>query len=141
MGHFGEGPFVLAGIRSCSRVCCCSILGRGLLAREPDAVANPFYLLAPSWLIYPLVGLATIATVIASQAFTQWAFSPPPSKRSTWGICPAWAFSIPSAVHIGQIYVPVVDWLSVHRDDRSGPAVRLVDQLGRRLWHCRRPAP
>jgi KUP system potassium uptake protein len=85
-------------------------LGQGaLLLREPDAVANPFYLLAPSWLIYPLVGLATIATVIASQALLSGAFSLT-QQAIHLGYLPRMGIQHTSAVHIGQIYVPVVNW-------------------------------
>ena len=94
MGHFGRGPIRLGWYIVVLPSLLLQYLGQGaLLLREPEAVANPFYLLAPSWLIYPLVGLATIATVIASQALLSGAFSSP-SKQSIWDICLAWAFSI-----------------------------------------------
>src|SRR6476620_8790572 len=85
-------------------------MGQGaLLLRQPDAVANPFYLLAPSLLVYPLVGLATVATVIASQALLSGAFSLT-HQAIHLGYLPRMHIAHTSSAHIGQIYVPVVNW-------------------------------
>jgi KUP system potassium uptake protein len=110
MGHFGRGPIRLSWYTIVLPSLLLQYLGQGaLLLREPDAVANPFYLLAPSWLIYPLVGLATIATVIASQALLSGAFSLT-QQAIHLGYLPRMGIQHTSAVHIGQIYVPVVNW-------------------------------
>jgi len=110
MGHFGRGPIRLSWYAIVLPSLLLQYLGQGaLLLREPDAVANPFYLLAPSWLIYPLVGLATIATVIASQALLSGAFSLT-QQAIHLGYLPRMGIQHTSAVHIGQIYVPVVNW-------------------------------
>jgi len=110
MGHFGRGPIRLSWYTIVLPSLLLQYLGQGaLLLREPDAVANPFYLLAPSWLIYPLVGLATFATVIASQALLSGAFSLT-QQAIHLGYLPRMGIQHTSAVHIGQIYVPVVNW-------------------------------
>jgi KUP system potassium uptake protein len=110
MGHFGRGPIRLSWYTIVLPSLLLQYLGQGaLLLREPDAVANPFYLLAPSWLIYPLVALATIATVIASQALLSGAFSLT-QQAIHLGYLPRMGIQHTSAVHIGQIYVPVVNW-------------------------------
>jgi KUP system potassium uptake protein len=76
MGHFGKLPIRLAWFTLVLPAILLNYLGQGaLLLRDPDAIANPFYLLAPSWALYPLVALATIATVIASQAVISGVFS------------------------------------------------------------------
>jgi len=111
MGHFGRGPIRLGWYTVVLPSLLLQYLGQGaLLLREPEAVANPFYLLAPSWLIYPLVGLATIATVIASQALLSGAFSLT-QQAIHLGYLPRMGIQHTSAGHIGQIYVPVVNWL------------------------------
>ncbi|MEK9140396.1 MAG: KUP/HAK/KT family potassium transporter, partial [Nitrospirota bacterium] len=72
----GNLPFDSAGMAWSFHRSSCNTLGQGaLLARQPDALANPFYLLAPGWFLLPLVGLATLATIIASQAMLSGAFS------------------------------------------------------------------
>ena len=110
MGHFGKGPIRLGWYTIVLPSLLLQYLGQGaLLLREPEAVANPFYLLAPSWLIYPLVGLATIATVIASQALLSGAFSLT-QQAIHLGYLPRMSIQHTSAGHIGQIYVPVVNW-------------------------------
>ena len=111
MGHFGKRPIRLGWYTIVLPSLLLQYLGQGaLLLREPEAVANPFYLLAPSWLIYPLVGLATIATVIASQALLSGAFSLT-QQAIHLGYLPRMDIQHTSAGHIGQIYVPVVNWL------------------------------
>ena len=110
MGHFGKRPIRLGWYMIVLPSLLLQYLGQGaLLLREPAAVANPFYLLAPSWLLYPLVGLATIATVIASQALLSGAFSLT-QQAIHLGFLPRMGIQHTSAGHIGQIYVPVVNW-------------------------------
>ncbi len=110
MGHFGKGPIRLGWYTIVLPSLLLQYLGQGaLLLREPAAVANPFYLLAPNWFIYPLVGLATIATVIASQALLSGAFSLT-QQAIHFGYLPRMHIQHTSARHIGQIYVPVINW-------------------------------
>lgn len=111
MGHFGKEPIRLGWYTVVLPSLLLQYLGQGaLLLRQPEAVTNPFYLLAPSGLIYPLVGLATVATVIASQALLSGAFSLT-QQAIHLGYVPRMNIRHTSAAHIGQIYVPVVNWL------------------------------
>ncbi len=69
MGHFGKAPIRIAWFGLVFPALTLNYFGQGaLLIAQPDALDNPFYLLAPDWALYPLVALATAATVIASQA-------------------------------------------------------------------------
>jgi KUP system potassium uptake protein len=88
----------------------CNYLGQGaLLLRLPEAVANPFYRLAPTWALYPLVGLATLATIIASQALITGAFSLT-MQAENLGFLPRLRIVHTSARAYGQIYIPFVNW-------------------------------
>ncbi|GAC1401487.1 MAG: potassium transporter Kup [Chloroflexota bacterium] len=110
MGHFGKGPIRLGWSVVVLPSLLLQYLGQGaLLLRQPDAMANPFYLLAPTMLIYPLVGLATLATVIASQALLSGAFSLT-QQAIHLGYLPRMHIRHTSSAHIGQIYVPVINW-------------------------------
>jgi len=110
MGHFGKVPIRLSWYVVVLPSLLLQYMGQGaLLLRQPDAVANPFYLLAPSLLVYPLVGLATVATVIASQALLSGAFSLT-HQAIHLGYLPRMHIQHTSSAHIGQIYVPVVNW-------------------------------
>jgi KUP system potassium uptake protein len=84
-------------------------LGQGaLLVRQPEAVTNPFYLLAPGWFLLPLVVLATMATIIASQAMLSGAFSLT-HQAIQLGYLPRMDIRYTSASQIGQIYVPAMN--------------------------------
>jgi KUP system potassium uptake protein len=84
--------------------------GQGaLLLADPENVKNPFYLMAPHWALYPLVGLATCATVIASQALITAAFSVT-KQAIQLGYPAAHAHLHTSVKETGQIYVPFVNW-------------------------------
>jgi KUP system potassium uptake protein len=86
-------------------------LGQGaLLLREPEAIENPFFLLGPSWAVWPLVLLATLATVIASQALISGAFSLT-AQAMRLDYLPRIALRHTSDSHIGQVYVPTVNWI------------------------------
>jgi len=109
MGHFGRRPIRIAWFAFVLPALLLNYFGQGaLLLREPAAAANPFYHLAPSWALYPLVALATAATVIASQAIITGAFS------LTWqavqlGLLPRVRVVHTSEEEIGRIYIPVVN--------------------------------
>ena len=109
MGHFGRRPIRLAWFTVVLPALLLNDFGQGaLLLRDPALAANPFYHLAPSWALYPLVALATAATVIASQAVISGAFS------LTWqavqlGLLPRVRVIHTSEDEIGQIYIPLVN--------------------------------
>jgi KUP system potassium uptake protein len=85
--------------------------GQGaLLIDDPGDIDNPFYRLAPEWALYPLVVLATVATVIASQALISGAFSLT-RQAVQLGYCPRVRITHTSATQIGQIYIGAVNWL------------------------------
>jgi KUP system potassium uptake protein len=110
MGHFGRKPIKYAWFGLVLPCIYLNYLGQGaLVLGDAAAVRNPFFLLAPSWLLYPLVGLATLATIIASQAVISGAFSLT-RQAVQLGYCPRLTFIHTSAKEIGQIYVPGVNW-------------------------------
>jgi KUP system potassium uptake protein len=85
--------------------------GQGaLLIGHPDAIQNPFYLLAPTWALYPLLILSTLATVIASQAVISGAFSMT-RQAIQLGYCPRMNILHTSGEEKGQVYVPAINWL------------------------------
>src|SRR5204863_10036156 len=84
--------------------------GQGaLLLRHPDAAVNPFFRMAPAWALYPMVALATVAAIIASQAIISGAFSLT-MQAIQLGYMPRLRVNYTSERVIGQIYVPVVNW-------------------------------
>ena len=110
MGHFGLAPIRLAWFRAVLPALTLNYLGQGaLLLRDPNAIHNPFYRLAPGWALYPLVILATAATVIASQAVISGAFSLT-RQALQLGFLPRLAVRHSSPLEIGQVYVPFVNW-------------------------------
>lgn len=111
MGHFGKRPIRFAWLGIVYPALVINYFGQGaLLMRHPEAVENPFYLLAPSWGLYPLVILSTLATIIASQAVISGAFSLT-RQAVQLGYCPRLPIYHTSNEEIGQIYVPWVNWL------------------------------
>ena len=111
MGHFGRSPIRRAWLlRSCMPALVLNYFGQGALCSPiPTAIKNPFYLLAPSWALIPLVVLATCATVIASQAVISGAFSLTRAAIQM-GYCPRLQIEHTSERQIGQIYVPFINW-------------------------------
>jgi KUP system potassium uptake protein len=110
MGHFGPKPIRLAWFVLVFPALMINCLGQGALAlREPAALKNPFYLLAPEPLLLPLVVLATAATVIASQATISGAFSIT-LQATRLGYLPRVPVRHTSASERGQIYIPHVNW-------------------------------
>lgn len=111
MGHFGKQPIRWAWFTLVLPALLVNYFGQGaLLLTHPEAVSNPFFLMAPSWALYPLVLVATMATVIASQAVISGAFSIT-RQALQLGYCPRLEVRHSSAHEIGQIYVPPVNWL------------------------------
>ena len=113
MGHFGRRPIRTAWLGLVFPALLVNYYGQGaLLLNDPAALANPFFRLAPGWALYPLVVLATAATVIASQATISGAFSMA-QQASLLGLSPRISIQHTSASEHGQIYVPSVNWLQM----------------------------
>jgi KUP system potassium uptake protein len=110
MGHFGKKPIRLAWFFVVMPALTLNYFGQGaLLLSDPSAVANPFFNMAPDWLLVPLVGLATAATVIASQALISGAFSVT-KQVVQMGFLPRLQVLHTSVKDTGQIYIPFVNW-------------------------------
>ena len=111
MGHFGARPVRLAWYGLACPALMINYFGQGaLVMRSAEAVANPFYMLAPDWFVLPLVGLATAATVIASQATITGAYSMT-LQASRLGYLPRIRILHTSDTERGQIYIPSVNWI------------------------------
>lgn len=111
IGHFGTAPIRIAWFTVVLPGLMLNYFGQGaLLLIEPQAAVNPFYRMAPSWALYPLVTLATAAAVIASQAIISGAYSLT-MQAIQLGYSPRLRVLYTSAQIIGQIYVPFVNWV------------------------------
>ncbi|WP_206998242.1 potassium transporter Kup [Trinickia mobilis] len=111
MGHFGAKPIRMAWYVLVMPSLVLNYFGQGaLLMTDPKAIENPFFLLAPDWALLPLVVLSTVATVIASQAVISGAYSLT-SQAIQLGYVPRMKVLHTSELAIGQIYVPVVNWM------------------------------
>lgn len=110
MGHFGTRPIRLAWFTVVLPSLLLNYFGQGaLLLEHPDYAVNPFYRLAPSWALYPMVVLATAATVIASQAVISGAFSLT-MQAVQLGFIPRLKITHTSSLEYGQIYLPAINW-------------------------------
>jgi KUP system potassium uptake protein len=110
MGHFGRRPIQLVWFFYVLPALLLNYFGQGaLLLADPEALRNPFYMLAPEWALYPMIGLATAATVIASQAVISGAFSVT-RQVIQMGYAPRLIIRHTSATEAGQIYIPFVNW-------------------------------
>ena len=110
LGHFGKRPIRLAWFGVAMPALTLNYFGQGaLLLAEPEAVKNPFFMMAPDWALIPLVGLATLATVIASQALITGAFSVT-KQVIQLGYLPRLNILHTSVRDTGQIYIPLVNW-------------------------------
>lgn len=110
LGHFGKKPVRLAWFSVVMPALVINYFGQGaLLLANPAAVKNPFYMMAPDWALLPLVGLATMATVIASQALISGAFSVT-KQVIQLGYLPRLQIEHTSVKDTGQIYMPFVNW-------------------------------
>ena len=110
MGHFGRKPIRWAWFGFVVPALVLNYFGQGaVLLADPKAVQNPFYHLAPDWAVIPLVGLATCATVIASQAVISGAFSVA-RQAVQMGLLPRMQIVHTSGKSEGQIYVPFTNW-------------------------------
>jgi KUP system potassium uptake protein len=110
LGHFGKKPIRLAWFSVVMPALTLNYFGQGaLLLEHPEAVKNPFFLMAPDWALVPLVLLATLATVIASQALITGAFSVT-KQVIQLGYLPRLQIQHTSVHDTGQIYMPLVNW-------------------------------
>ncbi|HEX4984981.1 MAG TPA: potassium transporter Kup [Burkholderiales bacterium] len=111
MGHFGKKPIRLAWAFCVLPALLLNYFGQGaLILHDPGSIQNPFYHLAPEWALYPLVLLATIATVIASQAVISGTYSLT-RQAIQLGYCPRLEVTHTSESEIGQIYMPWINWV------------------------------
>ena len=140
MGHFGSKPIRIAWFWLVMPCLVLNYFGQGaLVLTDEKAASNPFFLLAPGWLQFPLVILATAATVIASQAVISGAFSIT-SQAIKLGYLPRMQVDYTSETEAGQIYVPLINFLLLRGRDvaggRASAALRIWPQ--RMGWPWRR---
>ena len=113
MGHFGKKPIRIAWFLIVAPALALNYLGQGaLLLSHPEAIANPFYQQLGAWSIYPLVALSTVATVIASQATIAGTFSIT-HQAIALGVLPRMRVIHTSDQEVGQIYIPLVNWMQL----------------------------
>jgi KUP system potassium uptake protein len=111
MGHFGRSPIRIAWVGLVLPALALNYLGQGaMLLAHPEGLENPFFLLYPSWALLPMVILATVATIIASQAVITGAFSIS-EQAMNLGVLPRFRVMRTSETEKGQIYVPFINWL------------------------------
>ena len=110
MGHFGRKPIRIGWFYVVFPALVANYLGQGaLLISDPQAIENPFFRLAPDWALYPLVALATAASIIASQALISGVYSLT-SQAISLGFCPRLRIIHTSSSEMGQIYIPSMNW-------------------------------
>jgi KUP system potassium uptake protein len=110
MGHFGRRPIRLTWFAFVLPALLLNYFGQGaMVIAHPETIEQPFYLMAPSWALYPLVGLTTVATVIASQAVISGAFSLT-RQAVQLGYLPRLGIKHTSEREIGQIYISAINW-------------------------------
>ena len=134
MGHVGRSPIRTTWYSIVLPSLLLSYAGQtALLLKHPSLNGNPFFLLAPGWAIYPLVGMATLATIIASQAIITGSFSLT-RQAMQLGWFPALRIRQTSSEEYGQIYVPLVNWtmmiFTVALTVEFGSSVRLAGAYG-----------
>jgi KUP system potassium uptake protein len=110
MGHFGRRPIRAAWLCVAMPALMLNYFGQGaILLREPAAARNPFFLVVPSWALYPMIGIATAAAIVASQALISGAFSLT-NQAVQLGYSPRVTIRHTSQSEFGQIYIPEVNW-------------------------------
>ncbi|PZN92323.1 MAG: potassium transporter Kup [Alphaproteobacteria bacterium] len=110
MGHFGRRPIQLSWLYFVMPALLLNYFGQSaLVLASPEKIANPFFLMVPDWARLPLVGLATMATIIASQAVISGAFSVV-QQAVQLGFLPRVKITHTSASAAGQVYIPLVNW-------------------------------
>ena len=135
MGHFGRAPIRRGWFMIVLPALMLNYFGQGaLLLQNPQAITNPFYLLAPTWLLPLLIVLAAAATVIASQAVISGVFSIA-RQALNLGFLPRLRVLHSSEEEIGQIYVPSVNWMLFAGTMTRRAVVSFVRRARRRLRH------
>ncbi len=110
MGHFGRRPIRLAWAGVAMPALLVNYFGQGAsLLHDPAAAANPFYLVVPGWALYPMIAIATLAAIVASQALISGAFSLT-NQAVQLGYSPRVTIRHTSSTEYGQIYIPEVNW-------------------------------
>lgn len=110
IGHFGKKPITMAWSYVVFPALVLNYLGQGaLIMSRPEAASSPFFLLAPEWALYPVLAIATAASIVASQALISGVFSLT-RQAILLGFCPRLQVVHTSSEEIGQIYVPAVNW-------------------------------
>ncbi len=110
MGHFGRRPIRLAWLGIAMPALLLNYFGQGaMLLHDAAASRNPFYLLVPAWALYPMIGIATAAAIVASQALISGAFSLT-NQAVQLGYSPRVTIRHTSRTEAGQIYIPEVNW-------------------------------
>ncbi|MDB5725341.1 MAG: potassium transporter Kup [Novosphingobium sp.] len=110
MGHFGRPPIRVSWLTFVLPALVLNYLGQAsLLLRQPHAIQSPFYLLAPEWFQWPLLAIASMAAIIASQAVISGAFSVT-QQAIQLGFMPRMTIKHTSETAAGQIYIPVINW-------------------------------
>ncbi len=137
LGHFGRRPIQAAWIAVVLPALALNYFGQGaLVLANPKAIENPFFLLYPDWALLPMVALATVATVIASQAVITGAYSLT-QQAIQLGLLPRFEIRHTSETQVGQIYMPRVNAAAARRRAAAGRAVPFIERAGFGLWHRR----
>ena len=137
LGHFGKRPIQTAWLFIVLPSLALNYLGQGaLVIADPKAVENPFFLMFPDWALIPMVALATVATVIASQAVITGAYSLT-RQAIQLGLLPRFEIRHTSEAHSGQIYHPAHQHAAAGRRDAAGVDVPFLKRAGVGLWHFR----
>ena len=136
MGHFGRKPIRLAWFALVLPSLVLNYLGQGALLLANPAAAHPFFELAPSWALLPLVVIATAAAIIASQALISGSFSIT-RQAVQLGLAPRLDVEHTSAKEMGQVYVPRVNWALMVATVADRDRLRVVERDGRGLRHRR----
>ena len=135
LGHFGRGPIRVAWLGFVFPALVINYFGQGaLVLSDPTAVEHPLFRLVPEWALLPMVVLATLATIIASQAVITGAFSLT-RQAIQLGLLPRLEIRFTSESHQGQIYLPRVNMPAARRRDRARPGLRVLEQPRARLRH------
>ena len=137
MGHFGKTPIRIAWFALVLPALVLNYFGQGalLLLDEPGSREQPFFLLAPPWALFPLVGIATAAAIIASQALISGAFSLT-QQAIQLGYAPRLNIEHTSSHEMGQVYVPQVNWALMASTIADRHRFRFVERPRRSVRHC-----
>ncbi len=137
LGHFGKRPIQAAWLFLVLPSLALNYMGQGaLILGDPKGIENPFFLMFPDWALIPMVALATVATVIASQAVITGAYSLT-RQAIQLGLMPRFEIRHTSEAHSGQIYIPRINLLLLIAVILLGGVVPLLERAGVGLWHLR----